>query len=103
MDCYILGCVLPLNGTIYFRKDYKILGLNINERKNREFVMKRTKGYPRGRYFEPATKVRQLERGCKTTRIFKMKETVTTIPEEKIYICDMDLIFKFAFNEFVNT
>lgn len=32
-----------------------------------------------------------------------MKETVTTIPEEKIYICDMDLIFKFAFNEFVNT
>jgi len=43
MDCCILGCVLPLNGTIYLRKDYKILGLNINERKNREFVTKRNK------------------------------------------------------------
>lgn len=51
MDCYILGCALPLNGTIYLRKDYKILGLNINERKNREFVTKRSKMYPSGLYF----------------------------------------------------
>lgn len=51
MECYILGCVLPLNGAIYLRKDSKILGLNINESKNREFVTKiTTKGYPREDY-----------------------------------------------------
>lgn len=41
MDCYILGCVLPLNRTIYLRKDYKILGLNINERKTGNFFTER--------------------------------------------------------------
>lgn len=51
MDCYILGCVLPLNGNIYLRKDCKILGLNINERKNREFVTERNKVYPSELHF----------------------------------------------------
>lgn len=40
MDCYILGCVLPLNRTIYLRKDCKILGLNINERKTGNFLLR---------------------------------------------------------------
>lgn len=51
MDCYILGYVVPLNGIIYLRKNYKILGLNINERKNREFVTKRNKVCASGLYF----------------------------------------------------
>lgn len=46
MDCYILCCILPLNGTIHLRKDYKILGLNINERGTEEFITKRNKICP---------------------------------------------------------
>lgn len=50
MYCDILCYVLPLNGTIHLRTDYKILGLNINERETEEFVTKRNKAYPSGLY-----------------------------------------------------
>lgn len=43
MDCYILCCVLPFKWNHSFKKDYKILGLNINEREIEKFVTKKNK------------------------------------------------------------
>lgn len=83
MDSYILGCVLLLNGTIYLRKNYKILGLNLNERKTREFVSKTNKVYPSGLYFHTFSQLQSPDNHRKAAEqaLTKRKKTVTVILE----------------------